>query len=156
LLIVLAGAGFLFLGGDDDDPAAAVDDRTATPTEEATSTQAPGATTIQVTPTPTLAPNTARITDIAVANERYSVTFEAGGFVPQLPGQHVHFFFDSVPPTQAGIPASGPWFVYGGPSPFTGYALSERPSGADEMCILVANADHSVIQGTGNCVPLSQ
>jgi len=156
-IIVLAGAGFLLLGGgDEDDPPPAGGDPTATSTSQAVATESPGATVTQPTATPTLAANTSRITEITVVDDRYSVTFEAGGFTPQLPGQHVHFFFNSVPPTQAGIPASGPWFVYGGPSPFTGYALSERPPGADEMCILVANPDHSVIQGTGNCVPLPQ
>lgn len=106
------------------------------------------------TATPTLAANTARITGIEVLNGRYSVTFETGGYTPKLPGQHVHFFFDTVTPQQAGVPGSGPWFVYGGGSPFTGYSPGERPAGARQMCILVANPDHSVKQSTGNCFPL--
>lgn len=52
------------------------------------------------------------------------------------------------------MPGAGPWFVYGGGSPFTGYGTSDRPAAATELCILVANPDHSVIQGTGNCFPL--
>ena len=39
-----------------------------------------------------------------------------------------------------------------GPIPFKGYKVSDRPAAATKMCILVANMDHSVIQGTGNCV----
>jgi hypothetical protein len=47
--------------------------------------------------------------------------------------------------------------LYGGPSPFTGYSFADRPfgpDGAEQMCILVANPDHSVRLGTGNCVKL--
>ena len=43
-----------------------------------------------------------------------------------------------------GCPATGPWFLYAGPIPFKGYKVSDRPAGANQMCILVANADHSV------------
>ena len=71
-----------------------------------------------------------------------------------LPGRHVHFFFDTVPPTQAGVPGKGPWFLYAGPVPFKGYKVSDKPSGAKQMCILVARMDHSVQQNTGNCVDL--
>lgn len=156
VVVVAAAAAFLLLGGGSDDPGpAAAADATATATLSAASTQPPAATTAdQPTATPTLAPNTSRITGIEVAGAYYSVTFETGGFTSQLPGQHVHFFFDTVPPARAGMPATGPWFVYGGGSPFTGYALSDRPSGANQMCILVANPDHTVIQGTGNCFEL--
>ena len=52
--------------------------------------------------------------------------------------------------------SSGPWILYGGASPFTGYGVGDRPGGATQMCILVANADHSVQLGTGNCVDLPQ
>jgi hypothetical protein len=65
----------------------------------------------------------------------------------------VHFFFDTVPPDEAGLPGQGPWIVYGGPSPFTGYGVADRGD-AMQMCILVANADHSVQVNTGNCFDL--
>ena len=52
------------------------------------------------------------------------------------------------------MPGDGPWYVYGRPIPFTRYKVADRPKGAKKMCILVANPDHSVIQGTGNCVTL--
>ncbi len=96
----------------------------------------------------------AQITGISLSGDDYAVTFETYGFVPEMPGQHVHFFFDTVPPDQAGVPGTGPWYVYAGPSPFTGYGPADRPAAAMQMCILVANHDHSVIQGTGNCVAL--
>jgi uncharacterized repeat protein (TIGR01451 family) len=96
----------------------------------------------------------AQINEIGLSGSQYAVTFQTYGFVPQMPGQHVHFFFDTVPPEQAGLPGTGPWYVYAGPSPFTGYGPADRPVGANQMCILVANHDHSVIQGTGNCYAL--
>lgn len=104
--------------------------------------------------------NTARITGIAVQDGRYIVDFETFGFEPLVPGQHVHFFFNTVPPEQAGTPGSGPWQIYptgpGQPntSPFTLYTVAQRPADATQLCILVANQDHSVNPGTGNCVDL--
>jgi hypothetical protein len=108
-----------------------------------------------LTPTATFPPLYARIDSITIdASQRYVVVYETFGFTEHLPGTHVHFFFDTVPPDQAGVPGSGPWVLYGGPRPFTGYRVNQRPAGANQMCILVANPDHSVIQGTGNCVDL--
>jgi uncharacterized repeat protein (TIGR01451 family) len=98
--------------------------------------------------------DSAHITDIAIQSNDYVVYFETYGFTPEMPGQHVHFFFDTVPPEQAGVPGSGPWFAYGGASPFTGYGIADRPEGATQMCILVANPDHSVQAETGNCYVL--
>jgi hypothetical protein len=40
------------------------------------------------------------------------------------------------------------------PNPFTGYGPGDRPSGATQMCILVANPNHSIVLSSGNCVPL--
>jgi hypothetical protein len=107
------------------------------------------------TATATLPPLYARIDRITIdASQRYVVIYETFGYTEHLPGQHVHFFFDTVAPDQAGVPGSGPWILYGGPRPFTGYRVNQRPAGANQMCILVANPDHSVIQGTGNCMDL--
>ena len=127
---------------------------TQTPTPEQTPTQGVAAATATATATPTLVPDTSRITSITLDGGLYRVVFEAGGFSPALPGQHVHFFFDTVSPGQAGVPGTGPWFVYGGGSPFLGYSPTDRPPGAEKLCILVANPDHSVIEGTGNCLDL--
>lgn len=52
------------------------------------------------------------------------------------------------------MPGDGPWQVYGGSSPFSEYTVRHRPDGASQMCVLVANEDHSVIPNTGNCYPL--
>ena len=164
-VLVAAGAFFLLGGGDSEGAGNA--NPTNTPTVEGVSTSSSelevvtptaGPTNTPTVPpptaTPTLAPNTSRITDVRVAAGRYEVEFETAGFAPAVPGQHVHFFFDTVPPEQAGVPGAGPWILYGGPSPFTQYSPADRPAGASQMCILVANPDHSVNQGTGNCVDL--
>jgi len=124
-------------------------------TPTATPSASPDVTAIPApTPTPTPAGRQARITDIRVRNGRYIVEYEVFGYRQQLPGRHVHFFFDTVPQREAGVPGNGPWILYGGPSPFTGYSVSDRPSSAAMMCILVADPDHSVFRGTGNCVDL--
>jgi serine/threonine protein kinase len=118
------------------------------------------------TPTETATPNATAtpegpyvvITDIQVQSNLYAVDYEVHNF-PQESSLHVHMFFDTVPPEQAGSPASGPWKltwgVYGDP-PFTQYGIANRPAGATQMCSLVANPDHSVIPGTGNCVDLPE
>lgn len=132
----------------------------ATPsnTPPPTNTRPPTATSPPtLTPTPTIPPGIpyySRINDITVNDGRYVVAYETFDFTETLPGMHVHFFFDTVPPDQAGVPGNGPWILYGGPRPFTGYAVADRPAAAEEMCILVANADHSVQANSGNCYPL--
>jgi hypothetical protein len=95
-----------------------------------------------------------RINAITRTGNTYLVSFTPVGYTPALPGQHVHFFFDTVSPTQAGVPGAGPWFMYAGSSPFNLWGVANRPFGATRMCILVANADHSVNQATGDCAKL--
>lgn len=111
---------------------------------------------VQHNATPSAA--SARITDITLdENFNFVVAFETQNFIPALPGVHVHFFFDTVAPEDAGVPGSGPWKVYGGSSPFTGYHFADRPfgpDGAEKLCVLVANPDHSIRPNTGNCVKL--
>jgi hypothetical protein len=92
-----------------------------------------------------------RINKITLDNSTYIVDYETFGYTEKLPGQHVHFFFNTVAPEQAGRPGRGPWYLYGGPRPFDKYTVADKPSGATEMCALVANADHSVILDSGNC-----
>jgi ABC-type transport system substrate-binding protein len=97
----------------------------------------------------------AEITSITIDDQgRYVVEYQTYNYTPQLDGEHVHFFFNTVPPDQAGRPSAGPWIMYYGPSPFTEYGVSDRPHDATQMCILVANPDHSVQPGSGNCVDL--
>ncbi len=106
-------------------------------------------------PTPTYPPLYVRINRITLNTAyQYVVEYETFGFTEQLPGQHIHFFFNTVPPEQAGVPGAGPWKIYGGPRPFTGYTFDNKPAAATQMCALVANANHTVIAGSGNCVDL--
>ena len=67
---------------------------------------------------------------------------------------HIHFFFNTVAPDQAGMPGKGPWLIYGGPRPFSGYAINKTPDGATQMCALVANPNHTIIPESGNCLDL--
>lgn len=123
-----------------------------------TATLPPAATpTLTLVPTATVPPGMmyVRINEISIDEQgRYVVAYETFEYTEVLPGMHVHFFFDTVPPEQAGVPGSGPWILYGGPRPFTGYRVSDRPPGANQMCALVANADHSIHLNSGNCVAL--
>ena len=93
----------------------------------------------------------AAIGGILVSGDAYAVAFTTSGFTPSITGNHVHFFYNTVPPEQAGAPGTGPWAVYAGSSPFTGLPVVNRPAAATQICVLVANVDHTVIQGTGNC-----
>jgi serine/threonine-protein kinase len=109
------------------------------------------------TPEPTATPTGPYvvITSITLENNKYVVNYEVGNFEGQ--NYHVHMFFDTVPPENAGSPGNGPWkLTYGnyGPSPFTQYGPANKPATASQMCALVANPNHSVILNTGNCVDL--
>ena len=114
------------------------------------------------TPTPTLSPAPtipigipySRILDITIRDQSYVVEYETFEYAEVLPGMHVHFFFNTVPPEQAGSPGAGPWYVWGGPRPFDRASQAERPDLATQMCILVANTNHSVQLNTGNCYTL--
>jgi len=113
--------------------------------------------TIADTPTATVPVGIpyARIDSITLdAQNHYVVVYETFMFTEKLPGMHVHFFFNTVSPENAGSPGSGPWYLYGGPRPFTKYRVSDRPANATQMCILVANPNHSVQPNSGNCVDL--
>lgn len=137
-------------------------------TDTPTPTIAPPTPTITVTsppaqtPTPTLSPTPtipvgipySRILDITIRDQSYVVEYETFEYTEALPGMHVHFFFNTVPPEQAGSPGVGPWYVWGGPRPFDRARQTERPDLATQMCILVANPDHSVQFDTGNCYTL--
>ncbi|MFN2187541.1 MAG: serine/threonine protein kinase, partial [Candidatus Promineifilaceae bacterium] len=138
---------------------------TLTPTDEPTAepTDEPTASPTTYIPTPTSPPPTPTtavgpyvyINGISVSNGQYIVDYSTSGYTPSLPdGEHIHFFFDTVRPEDAGLPGSGPWLIYAGPVPFSLYSVTSRPPGATSMCALVANVDHSIKLGTGNCYVL--
>ncbi len=66
---------------------------------------------------------------------------------------HIHFFFNTVSPEQAECQAAVRVFIWRS-TPFTGYTTSNRPAQATQLCALVANANHTVIQESGNCFDL--
>jgi serine/threonine-protein kinase len=137
-------------------PAAATEPIVILSTETSAPTEFPTETTVPLTPTPT-GPYVV-ITAIRLENNVYVVDYEVHNF-PESPSLHVHMFFNTVPPEQAGSPGSGPWKLtwgaYGDP-PFTQYGPAQRPANATQMCALVANPNHSVILDTGNCMDLPQ
>jgi len=124
-----------------------------TPTETPTSTP-----TLGLPPTPTFPAGVefSFIKDITLGeNGEYLVDYDTLEFQEQLPGMHVHFFFNTVPPEQAGNPGSGPWILWGGPRPFDRYRQQDRPEHATQMCVRVANPDHSLLWlDSGNCMVL--
>ena len=127
-------------------------DTSPAPTEAVVPTDVPLPTEV---PTATDPPGPyARIDSITLDGNVYVVNYETFGYTEQLPGMHIHFFFNTVTPANAGSPGSGPWYLYGGPRPFRGYTTGDRPGAATQMCALVANANHSIILDSGNCVDL--
>jgi len=104
----------------------------------------------------------AEITGITLNGSTYEVAFTPSNFTPMLGdgNHHLHFFFDTVPPEQAGLPGSGPWWIHPtsagvtGISPFTDLSTGDKPGGATQLCVLVANSDHSVQANSGNCFSL--
>ncbi|MCQ3939393.1 MAG: hypothetical protein DPW18_20470 [Chloroflexi bacterium] len=164
LLCLLAGGIFilsrLFLANGEASPPAeptAAVVNTEVPTQDPAAllpTDIPTDTAVPATPTPT-GPYVV-ITGIRIENNVYVVDYEVFNEPPdsQL---HVHMFFNTVPPDQAGSPGAGPWkltYRAYGPSPFTQYSVGNRPSGATQMCALIANPNHSVQLNSGNCVDL--
>jgi serine/threonine protein kinase len=133
----------------------AITTATGSPTGTPTPTLVPTET---LTPTPTIPAGIpfSRINAITIEADHYVVEYETFEFTEKISATtlHVHFFFDTVPPEEAGIPGQGPWKLYGGPRPFKDYLLSNRPLNATKMCILVANPNHSVQPNSGNCVQL--
>ena len=98
------------------------------------------------TPTPTPAAGTRGSTAITVSGGRYVVDYEVFGYTPDTARRdHVHFFFDTVPPTKAGMPGQGPaGYAVRRADPVQGLQGHRPAEGANQMCILVANPDHSV------------
>lgn len=115
-------------------------------------TDIPTETAIPATATPT-GPYVV-ITGIRVEGNLYAVDYDVHNFTDSL---HVHIFFNTVAPDQAGSPGSGPWKLtwgsYGDP-PFTQYTIANRPANATQMCALVANSNHSIQLNSGNCIDL--
>jgi len=165
LLCLFVGGGYLvsqlFNG------ASPTDEPIVPPTEQQAATEAPvlivESPTLSVTETPAATPTATippgpyvRINSITIdSNNRYVVEYETFEYTEALPGMHIHFFFNTVSPQNAGSPGSGPWYLWGGPRPFTGYRVSDKPAAATQLCARAANSNHSLVSlESGNCVDL--
>lgn len=132
----------------------AIADPTAIPEVVADPTATPMATP---SPTATAFPEPyVFISNITLDGSTYIVEYETFGYQEALPGEHVHFFFNTVPPEQAGAPNGGPWQVWGGPRPFDAYTTLVKPADATQICALYAYPDHSIELNTGNCVDIPE
>ncbi len=133
------------VGADEADDGQAEQTTSTTAVEEETTTS----TTAETTTTTAAADvgRSATITGITVDGGRYAVAYTTT-FAPVISGDpsthHLHFFFDTVGVANAGQPGTGPWILYDGPSPFTGYGPGDRPSGATQLCVVVATHDHAL------------
>lgn len=94
----------------------------------------------------TAQPVSVNITAIKVSGDRYEVNFATMGFTPTQNGRHVHFYFNTASP-ESGTEHSGT-------SPFTGYTVVSKPPGAQQMCVVAVQPEHSVIAGSGSCMNL--
>jgi hypothetical protein len=112
------------------------------------------------------------ITGISVVDSRYVVDYTTEGFLPLIVGEdpdavpgdhHVHFFFDTTQPQNAGMNGNPPgefilWGLArgGGQLVFNEFTVDQRGA-AQQMCVVVADENHAVLAdaaATGNCVPL--
>lgn len=159
VVLALVG-GALALGGGGGGDGENADD-TTTSTTAATSSTAPSTTASTV---PAVAVGASgrgvRIDAITIKDGTYQVVYRTAGYTPKISNEagshHIHFFFDTVTQENAGTngPSPGAWILYDVPSPFTLYKVSDKPAAARQMCALVADRNHGIELGTGNCVSL--
>jgi hypothetical protein len=114
----------------------------------------------------------ALITGIELEGDRYIVDYDTVGFRPLIHGDdpgatehdhHVHFFFDSTAPANAGVNGTpaGSWEVWGlqrggGALRFDEFTTGDA-AGARNLCVAVATSGHAVVDDaarSGNCVEL--
>jgi hypothetical protein len=109
------------------------------------------------------------INDIQVEGDRYVARYATESFDPLIfepdakgtpDDHHVHFFFDTTTPENAGTNGNPPgdWIVWdrdagGGDLRFDALRVGDRGD-AERMCVLVADSNHAVEPDSGNCVDL--
>jgi molecular chaperone DnaK len=114
------------------------------------------------------------ITDLRLEGGSYVAEYAVEGFEPVIfePGvkgsprdHHVHFYFDTVDEVNAGTNGPNPstWAVWDrdsgrGELVFDAFSPANQTAnagaGATSLCVAVADSDHGIETGTGNCVPL--
>jgi molecular chaperone DnaK len=185
ILLVAIGIGaFLLLRGGGDDGDASSPDTTigqgnpvVVDTTEQTDTQAPEETdetdeTDETEATETTRPtqvhrctaNTGRcvfIDEITREGDVFVARYTTVGYDPKVQGgpesRHIHFYFDTLPVDQAGIPAPPNWVVYDTDAEgnlIYRFEASTVPPGATKLCASVANVNHGLDDHLQHCVAL--
>ena len=177
VLAAVVGGAFILLGGDDDQGGLADDTNALSNTADVDDTDATQNTADQVNnppPPPTAAATTQPVRRCTAATGRcvfitgmtrnsneIAVTYETVGYEPDINGgpesRHIHFYFNTVPVDQAGLPATGPWVVYdvddNGEYVYR-FPDSEIPDGATELCASAANVNHGLDDHLQDCATL--
>jgi len=144
------------LGGSDDPESGAGGDVPST-------TADPGTTeTPTTTPTTLPAGPFVQLDAVDVVDARYQVTYRVVGFEADTEDPdalHLHFFFDTTDPSNAGTNGTPPgdWDLTGNADTFVTKFGPEDRGNAQQMCSAVATFEHEVhLRGTttGNCVDL--
>jgi hypothetical protein len=115
------------------------------------------------------------ITDLTLEGGTYVADYTTEGYDPIIfdeaagvgtaDDHHLHFFFNTTAPENAGAngPDPGTWKIWDrlldeGRFQFDEFTLSNMADnggeGATQLCSLVADSSHGVETGTGNCVDL--
>lgn len=169
------------LGGDDDDGgsgASATQTAAAGSSDSAVTSTAGGSGAATAADAPTTAvcasvasPEAVLITDIQMQDGDYAIFFESCGFsiehpegiadpsLEQFPRRHAHFYWNTLPLEDAGVPGDGPWNQYGGPSPYliaelgpeSALSIANKPADATQICSAISNEDHTIVADSGNC-----
>jgi serine/threonine protein kinase len=148
VVIFVASAAVTWAIRDRDDGTTVATDTTADPATDTTATTVP--TTERTPPTPI--GRYVTLDGISVEAGTYVVRYTPYRFTPDIgdpDGHHVHFFWDTYEPEQAGIDAPergaevGAWELWDA-DVFDAFAVADRPPGAEQICAVVATYDHRV------------
>ena len=176
ILLVAIGIGaFLLLrgGGDEEtdppDTAAAqsnsvpvVDDGGQPDTEAPEETEASDSTEpVQIHRCTAATGRCVFLDEITREGDTFIARYTTVGYDPKLQGgpesRHVHFYFDTLPVDQAGIPAPPNWVAYDTDEDgnlIYRFEASSVPPGATELCVSVANVNHGLDDHLQHCVAL--
>lgn len=89
----------------------------------------------------------AEIEDIEVVNNRYQVSFSTNGFRPSADGRAVAFYWDS-----SGAQSGTLWTSS---AAFTGFTPAGRPNSSARICVVVIEADGTILAETQSCRQVS-
>ncbi|MDZ7673984.1 MAG: Hsp70 family protein [Acidimicrobiales bacterium] len=166
MIVAVVALGLVLLGPDLVSGGGSPTTTETTETSETTDTTDPPGPTCDTT-----SGRCAFIGEVVVEGDRYVAGYETVGFEPLIfvdgtqgsaDDHHVHFFFDTTSPDNAGSNGNPPgqWELWdrpkgGGELRFDAFAVSDRGE-AGQLCVVVADASHAVDPDSGNCVPLPE